>query len=191
MQGRFTARSHRGITQLLTSLRNVGLLAGRLAAATAGAAALEFGLVAAPFLALSLAIFETEIVFLAQQDLQAATSRAARQIMTGQAQAQSLTMNQFVQEVCNDAVWFSCGGLSVNVQKFSTFSSISMTNPVSNGNFSNSNFGFDIGGPGDIIVVQVFYLWPMVAGPFSFDLANVNGGYHLMVGTAAFRNEPT
>ncbi len=78
----------------------------------------------------------------------------------------------------------------MNVQKFANFSSVAMTNPVSNGTFSNASLNFTMGGPGDIIVVQVFYLWPVVGGPMAFNLSNVSGGYHLMTGTAAFRNEP-
>ena len=51
-----------------------------------GAAAIEFGLVAAPFLALVFAIMETAMVFFAGQALETATADSARLIMTGQAQ---------------------------------------------------------------------------------------------------------
>src|SRR5262245_7928851 len=49
-----------------------------------GAAAIEFGLVAAPFLALLFAIMETAIVFFAGQALETAAADSARLIMTGQ-----------------------------------------------------------------------------------------------------------
>lgn len=180
-----------GMKPLLYIFRAASRFVGRFAPAASGVAAIEFAFIAAPFLALTIAILETGLVFFAQQDLQAATSRAARLIMTGQAQAESMTMNQFVEQVCTDAALFSCGSLYVNAQRFSTFSSVTMTNPVTKGNFSNSDFVFETGGPGDIIVVQVFYLWPVIGGPLSFSLSNVDGGYHLLVGTAAFRNEPS
>jgi Flp pilus assembly pilin Flp len=51
-----------------------------------GAAAIEFAMVAAPFLALVFAILETAIVFFAGQVLETATADSARLIMTGQAQ---------------------------------------------------------------------------------------------------------
>ena len=51
-----------------------------------GAAAVEFGLVAAPFLALIFAIMETAIVFFAGQALETAVADSARLILTGQAQ---------------------------------------------------------------------------------------------------------
>ena len=54
-----------------------------------GVAAVEFGMVAAPFLALMFAIMETAIVFFASQTLETAVADSARLIMTGQAQTQS------------------------------------------------------------------------------------------------------
>ncbi len=54
-----------------------------------GTTAVEFGLVAAPFLALLFAIIETAVVFFAGQTLETAVADTARLIMTGQAQAQA------------------------------------------------------------------------------------------------------
>ena len=51
-----------------------------------GAAAVEFAMVAAPFIAIIFAIFETAIVFFAGQVLEVAMADSARLIMTGQAQ---------------------------------------------------------------------------------------------------------
>ena len=52
-----------------------------------GSAAIEFGFVAIPFLALTFAIIETALVFFAGQTLEAAAASASRLIMTGQAQS--------------------------------------------------------------------------------------------------------
>src|SRR6187551_2094422 len=60
-----------------------------------GAAAVEFGMVAAPFLALMFAIMETALVFFASQTLETAVADSARLIMTGQAQQGSFTQAQF------------------------------------------------------------------------------------------------
>ena len=60
----------------------------RFARQQGGAAAVEFGLVAAPFLALVFAIMETAIVFFSGQALETAVADASRLIMTGQAQTQ-------------------------------------------------------------------------------------------------------
>jgi Flp pilus assembly protein TadG len=58
----------------------------RFAKGDDGIAAVEFGIVAAPFLALMFAIMETAIVFFASQTLETAVADSARLIMTGQAQ---------------------------------------------------------------------------------------------------------
>jgi Flp pilus assembly protein TadG len=163
----------------------------RIAFSEDGSASVEFALIAAPFLALLLAIFETALLFLTQQALQTGTAQAARLIMTGQAQTQNMTAAQFKQLVCNDSTTLiNCGSLYVNVQKFATFSSISTLNPVQNGAFNPALLNYNVGGAGDIELVQVFYEWPIYVGPLGFNLSNMNGNIHLLVATAAFRNEP-
>ena len=68
----------------------------RFARGEDGIAAVEFGIVAAPFLALMFAIMETAIVVFASQTLETAVADSARLIMTGQAQSSSFTEAQFV-----------------------------------------------------------------------------------------------
>ena len=60
-----------------------------------GAAAVEFALVAAPFLALIFAILETALVFFAGQALETAVANSSRLIMTGQAQNPEFLANGF------------------------------------------------------------------------------------------------
>jgi Flp pilus assembly protein TadG len=54
---------------------------GRLAASDGGATAVEFGLVAAPFLALLIAILQTGVVFLAGRLLDEVVAQSSRYIM--------------------------------------------------------------------------------------------------------------
>ncbi len=162
-----------------------------LASNDEGVTAIEFAFIAPPFFALLYAIFETALVLFTQQVLQTATTQAARLIMTGQAQSQNMTADQFKQQVCsNSSSLFNCSNMYVNIQKFSNFSSVTMTNPVQNGTFNSNNLTYNIGGPGDIEVVQVFYEWPVFTGPLGLDLSTMSGNIHLLVATAAFRNEP-
>jgi len=70
--------------RLITSLN-----ARRFAQREEGSAAVEFALVVVPFLALMFAIIQTALVFFAQQTLESVAANAARQILTGQAQAQN------------------------------------------------------------------------------------------------------
>jgi hypothetical protein len=65
-----------------------------------------------------------------------------------------------------------------------------MTNPLdANGNFIN-NFGYDPGGPGDVIVVHLYYQWPIWVTLNGFNLSNMAGNQRLLTSAAAFRNEP-
>ncbi len=65
-------------------------------------AAVEFGLVAAPFFALLMALFQTALVFFAGRVLDVTTVQASRYILTGQAQNANMTQAQFATYVCNN-----------------------------------------------------------------------------------------
>src|SRR5262245_19316747 len=88
-----------------------------------GAAAVEFGLVAAPFLALVFAIMETALVFFSGQALETAVADSARLIMTGQAQTSGYNQATFKNAVCAKIYGlFDCqNGVYVDVQTFTNF----------------------------------------------------------------------
>ena len=156
-----------------------------------GTAAVEFGLVAMPFLALMFAIIETALVFFANQVLETAAADSARLILTGQAQTQGLNKDTFKNQVCAKVYGlFDCqGGVHVDVQTFSTFGGISLTNPVDGlGKLDTSGFKYSPGGPGDIVVVRLVYQWPIFVSLIG--LSNMADNNRLMMATAAFRNEP-
>lgn len=156
-----------------------------------GTTAIEFAFVALPLVAILVAIFETCSLFVAQEVLQTATSKSARLIETGQAQLTSMTAAQFKQALCSQAsVLFQCTGIYVNVRKFSSFSSVNWTSPIKNGMIDSNQITYSAGAPGDIILVQAFYDWPVLLGPLGFSLSNMKDGGHLIVAAAAFRNEP-
>jgi hypothetical protein len=46
------------------------------------------------------------------------------------------------------------------------------------------------GNPGDIVVVRVFYQWPLFVTGLGYNIANLTGSKRLLTATAAFRNEP-
>ena len=165
-----------------------------------GATAVEFALIATPFLALIAALIQTFLIFFAQSQLESAVRKSGRQILTGQVQSQdaSLTQTQataaFHQTVCNNgASLFTCAGLMVDVQVASQWSSANTGVPTliydSNGNVTNT-WQFNPGSAGDIVVVRVMYLWPVFFGPIAFNLANQANGSRLIMASAAFQNEP-
>jgi Flp pilus assembly protein TadG len=182
------------ITQLARRGRQLAAegVAGRLLRRQDGAAMVEFGLVAAPFVALLFAILETAIVFFAGQTLETAVASASRLILTGQAQSQGFDATAFKNAVCAKIYGLiDCqNGIYVNVNTSTSFSNATMVNPVdAQGNFQ-SNFTYQPGGPGDIVVVQLFYKYPVYVSLLGFNLSNINGGKRLLAASAAFRNEP-
>src|SRR4051812_36571810 len=160
-----------------------------------GATTVEFALVAAPFLALLVAIVQTLIVFFAQRLLDEVVSQASRVIQTGQAQTSSLTQSQFASWVCQKTVVvFTCGNFMVNVRSSSSFSSANSTTPAltfdAQGNVTNA-WSYQLGNPGDIIVVQVMYQYPVILGPLGFTLSNLPNGNRLLVSSNVFKREPS
>ena len=164
---------------------------GRFVRQQDGAAAVEFALVAAPFLALTFAILETAMVFFAGQTLEAASADSARLIMTGQAQSAGFSQSQFKSAVCARIYGlFDCtNGLYVDVKSYSSFAAVNTAQPISNGQF-NTTMSYSPGDVGDIVVVSLYYQWPIYVSMLGNNLANLNGGNRLLSATAVFRVEP-
>ncbi len=169
-----------------------GGCARRFARQQDGAAAIEFGLVAVPFLALLFAIMETAMVFFAGQSLEAAVAVSSRLIMTGQAQTGGFTQASFKTAVCTNIVaLFDCANkLYVNVQTYNNFASSTATPPYNNGQFDTTKMQYQPGTQGSVVVVQLYYQWPIYVSLLSNNLSNQSGGNRLLVATAAFKNEP-
>jgi Flp pilus assembly protein TadG len=159
-----------------------------------GATAVEFALVAAPFLALIIALIQTCLVFFAQQMLETVVRQSARLVMTGQVQSAQMNQAVFKQKVCDQIViLFNCSGLMVDMQVATSWSSANTATPTltfdGSGNVTNS-WQYNPGDSGDIVVLRVMYVWPVVLGPLGFNLSNLSNGNRLLMSSAAFQNEP-
>lgn len=159
-----------------------------------GSTTVEFALLVAPFLAILFAIIETSIVFFAGQTLETANADSARLIMTGQAQTQGFSQAQFKNAVCARIYGlFNCqGGLYVDVKTYTGFATINNSQlPVdANGNLQSGTFGYQPGGPGDIVVVRLIYQWPVYVSLLGLNLSDSAGSKRVIMSTVAFRNEP-
>lgn len=159
-----------------------------------GATAVEFALVAAPFLALIIALMQTFLVFFAQQMLESVVRQSARLVMTGQVQSAQMSQAVFKQKVCDQIViLFNCSGLMVDMRVATSWSSANTATPSltfdASGAVTNS-WQYDPGNAGDIVVLRVMYVWPVVLGPLGFNLSNLGNGNRLIMSSAAFQNEP-
>lgn len=165
----------------------------RFARAQDGAAAIEFGLVAVPFLAILFAIMETAFVFFAGQSLEFAVAQSGRLIMTGQAYAAGYDQTSYKNAVCANVVaLFDCANkLYVSVQNFTTFANATTSPPYdSSGQLDTSKMVYQPGNPGDVVVVSFYYQWPIYVSLLSNNLSNQSGQNRLLVATSVFRNEP-
>jgi Flp pilus assembly protein TadG len=158
-----------------------------------GSAAIEFAVVATPFLALLFAIMETALMFLANQTLETTVQNSSRLVLTGQAQDQAYQMADFKTAVCGSlSVIFNCNNIMIDVETAQNFCSANTALPVQNGQLQNNNFAFSPGNPGDIVVVRLMYQWPVYVQLLGLaqSLSNMSGNINLMMATASFRNEP-
>ena len=167
-------------------------LARRFVREEDGTSAVEFALVAAPFIALLFAIMETAFVFFAGQALETATADASRLIMTGQAQTAKFSKADFKNEVCNRIFGlFDCAnGIYIDVKSYGNAAPATPTSPVTNGQLNTAGMTYNTGGPGDIVVVSLYYEWPVYVTMLGNNLSNLNGSKRLLSATAVFRNEP-
>lgn len=165
----------------------------RLAAGNDGAAAVEFALVATPFLALLFAILQTGLIFFAEQSLETTAADASRLIFTGQAQNQSFDQAAFKNAVCARlSVLMSCSGIMLDVRTYNDFSSANTSLPIDNNGNLQNNFVYQPGAAGDIVVVRLMYQWPLFISmsALSKSFSNLANGQDLLMATVAFRNEP-
>lgn len=158
-----------------------------------GAAAVEFALVALPFLALVFATLQGALMFFVNAYLETVTEKAGRMILTGNAQTQGLTQSTFADKVCGQIVGLlKCGSLMIDVSTAADFASANVATPTltydKNGKVTN-NWSFAPGAQGSIVVVRVMYQWPIAVNLMGLNLANLSNKSRLLMSTAVFRNE--
>ncbi|PTW62704.1 Flp pilus assembly protein TadG [Breoghania corrubedonensis] len=156
-----------------------------------GATAIEFAMVAAPFFALILGITEIGLMFFAGRILDNATADAARLIRTGQAYSQSFDGAKFKTQIMDRLPgFFSADRLSIDVQTFTSFAGISLSDPIEKDKLKDADFSYVNAGASQIVVVRVFYRWPMMTSYLGVNFADLSDGSRLLGAVQAFRTEP-
>ena len=170
-------------------------------ASEAGATAVEFAIVGGPFLYLLCAILEMGMMLFTEYALEHAAAQAARLVRTGQAQNEAMTADSFKQIVCDNVAFLDCESkLFVDVRKYDDFASVSAPSSITTDDDGNKEMSdditvaaqFDPGGPGDVVVVRVYYAWDLFVPsiPGMSGLSNLSGHRRLLSTTFAFQNEP-
>ncbi len=177
-----------------------------------GAVAIEFALVAVPFLGLLFAIFETALIFFTIQGVEATTAEAARHIMTGQTQTNTAVTNadQFkTRYMCEPVApmvrilpsYVNCSKLIVDIRTANSFA----TAPLDNSFITEPVHRFCTGNESQIVVLRVAYPMPVFLSVLAMDSLRPGGirrststGMsmfdgkltHMIISTSTFRNEP-
>jgi Flp pilus assembly protein TadG len=160
-----------------------------------GASAVEFAIVAPIFIGLLISVLETGLYLFAQTALQSAAVEAGRLFLTGQAQAQGLTVSQLVSQVCPPVqALFTCSNIMVDVQDYPSFIGANTGPPTltfnPQGQVTNA-WNYNPGTAGQIVIVRLMYQWPVVTGPLSLVVPNYSNGTSLIMGVTAIRVEPS
>lgn len=178
-----------------------------------GAAAIEFALLAIPFLMLIFATFETFFAFAGEQLMANAVDTMARKIRTGeitfgQGKATDVTEVEFRQEFCDQIVILRmCSSTEVNtpsklyldVRQFASFADMPKDIPkVSSAEYADldtSEFAFSPGGSDTNNMVRAYYRWQIITDLVRPFITNIRPPGklvptdYLIVSTAAFQNE--
>lgn len=160
-----------------------------------GFTAVEFAMVAPPFLMLLFGTIAVGLYFFVTFSLENAVEQASRLIRTGQAQTQDppMTTAQFKAKVCSYAPSFvDCTNkLRVNVVTSATFSGMAEPSCLDNGALIADPTPSNVpGAANDIVLVTVCYEWDL-AGQIPFlKLGTMANGAALIRASTTFRTEP-
>lgn len=160
-----------------------------------GVYAIEFAMIAVPFFALLFMIFEVAFTIFANQLLDNAVADASRLIRTGQAHQQKFDQGKFKQEICDGlSGLFDCGTyLHLDVKTYKDFATAGGESSPLNEDGDKIDTGklsYNQGGAGEIVVVRVYYEWPMISPISGSVFSNLANGRRLLASVSAFRNEP-
>ncbi|MCI5060851.1 MAG: pilus assembly protein [Alphaproteobacteria bacterium] len=156
-----------------------------------GVAAVEFALMAIPFIFLLIGIIEMALVFTSQSLLEASTAEAAREIRTGAVQ-QGGGEQAFIDEVCDfAAAMIPCEDIQYQVVSFDDFGDAEDFPDAEfddEGNLEDQ--GFDPGGVNDVVMVRVAYTYPIKTPMMQMILTNNGDGNRIMLSTLVLQTEP-
>ncbi|WP_274423808.1 TadE/TadG family type IV pilus assembly protein [Chelativorans sp. YIM 93263] len=155
-----------------------------------GASAVEFAILAFPFLLLLFAILELCIVFAAQQLMANATDDLARQFRTGQIKPDDINETEFRTMVCSRLGMLfpgDCPELVIDLQSKDTFAEAAA---IFNQEGIPASPQFD---PGEALsknVLRVYYRWPVLTDIMRERISNLGDGKTLLFTTHTWQNEP-
>jgi len=171
-----------------------------------GVTAVEFGIVALPFLLFVLGTMAVGLQFFTINALDNAVDNAARKIRTGEAQRAGMKLSDFKDLVCKSGGYYiekDCEKIFIHVQSAGDWAAIDPRACASNGKMTaQSNMTADLvessGGSEQVVLVTACYDWQL---PITFptlqymlmrpaDGVALESGGSLVQSVATFRTEP-
>lgn len=187
----------------------------RLFKSSEGATAIEFAILAIPFMMIVFATFETFIAFTGEQLVSNAVDTMGRRVRTGQitfsdpSRSTFKTQTQFRQDFCQQiSVMITCSSteaavpnkLWIDLEQVTNFADIptgvpmKATNGGKNRDLDTDKIKFTPGGAGKINMFRAYYRWPITTDLVRPYISNIQQegstkGQFLIVATSAFQNE--
>ena len=159
-----------------------------------GAVAVEFAIVALPFIFIVFSVLELALVMLLYSTLENGMADAARTIRTGSLQsAGGATATSFRNAICANLGWLQADclvNLQVDVRTMSQFTNPSEPDPFTTGTFDSTKVQFTPGAQGSIVLVRAFYQWPLILPTMNQALSRNKNGTAIVTAVTTFRNEP-
>jgi len=143
---------------------------------TAGATAVEFALIGLPFIFMIFTIIELALIMVLSISLEDAASNMARKIRVGLyvAPGDTVTSTTGTQLDLTDFKTHLCGYIylvpasmctaqvQVDIRPFTSFSTVDLPSPITSGTFNASTLCYYSGSEGSIVLMRVYYLWPLI-----------------------------
>ncbi len=179
----------------LESQSGAATLLRRLRKDNEGATAIEFAMVAGPFLMLLFGIIGVGLFFFTTFSLENSVETAARQLRTGalQQSGSSDPASDFKTAVCSSLPGFiTCSEVTTNVLSFSNYAAITANSIPSCTNAAGALATpvFTPGQQNAVVVAWACYKWKVAKDIPFINLGNQGDGSRLIQATTTFQTEP-
>ena len=167
---------------------------GRWVRERKGTTAVEFSLVAIPFILMTVGVIEIALMFTAQSILQQATFTAARMIRTGQLQQGQMGADPeqaFRQAVCDFAQeMIPCNEIQFTVRNLEDFSDADDLDPEFDEDGNLQDTEFDPGAENDVVMIRVVYNYLIKTPMMQPLMSTVGATRRPLISTIILQTEP-
>lgn len=157
-----------------------------------GTTAVEFSLIAAPFIFMLLGLIEMALMFASASLLEGSASTAARLIRTGQVQQAGGSQALFEDALCNFAApLIACDDLQYQVYSVDTFEDADNLPDADfdeNGDLTDTTFS--VGGVSDVVLIRIVYNYEITTPMLQPFLTNNGDNTRTMMSTIVLQTEP-